>query len=104
MHYYRSPYPKHDNRFIGFGFGLPLLGGLVGGLVGGLAGSALFYPRPFYGGYPGYGIGYPGVGYPGVGYPGVGYPGVGYPGYGAPFILELRMKTALAAVFSFSAF
>jgi hypothetical protein len=77
MHYYRSSYPRHDKRFIGFGFGLPFLGGLVGGLVG----SALFYPRPFYGpprpfyGYPVYGYGYPGMGYPGFGYPGYGAPG-----------------------------
>lgn len=47
MYNYRSPYPARNNRFIGFGFGLPFLGGLVGGLLG----SALLYPRPFYG-YP----------------------------------------------------
>ncbi|MGM0845660.1 MAG: hypothetical protein ACQEUT_11835 [Bacillota bacterium] len=45
--YYRSPYQPKDQRFFGFGFGLPFLGGLAGGLLG----SALFYPRPFYG-YP----------------------------------------------------
>ncbi|WP_456274962.1 hypothetical protein [Bacillus sp. AK031] len=47
--YYRSPYQPQDQRFFGFGFGLPFLGGLAGGLLG----SALFYPRPrpFYG-YP----------------------------------------------------
>jgi hypothetical protein len=67
MYYYRSSYPKHDHRFIGFG--LPFLGGLVGGLLG----SALFYPRPFYG-YPP----------PPPPYYGYGYPGYGYPGYGAP--------------------
>jgi hypothetical protein len=68
MYYYRSPYPKHNQRFIGFG--LPFLGGLVGGLLG----SALFYPRPFYG-YP----------RPFYGYPVYAPPVYGYPGYGAPF-------------------
>jgi hypothetical protein len=68
MYYYRSPYPKHDQRFIGFG--LPFLGGLVGGLLG----SALFYPRPFYG-YP----------RPFYGYPGYAPSFYGYPGYGAPY-------------------
>ncbi|NWQ39278.1 hypothetical protein MLOOGBEN_01035 [Bacillus sp. EB106-08-02-XG196] len=68
MYYYRSPYPKHNQRFIGFG--LPFLGGLVGGLLG----SALIYPRPFYG-YP----------RPFYGYPVYGPPAYGYPGYGAPF-------------------
>ncbi|MCM3691590.1 MULTISPECIES: hypothetical protein [Bacillaceae] len=68
MYYYRSSYPKHNQRFIGFG--LPFLGGLVGGLLG----SALFYPRPFYG-YP----------RPFYGYPAYGPPVYGYPGYGAPF-------------------
>ncbi|MFB3161273.1 hypothetical protein ABLO26_07845 [Neobacillus sp. 179-J 1A1 HS] len=68
MYYYRSPYPKHDQRFIGFG--LPFLGGLVGGLLG----SALIYPRPFYG-YP----------QPYYGYPVYGPPGYGYPGYGTPY-------------------
>ena len=68
MYYYRSPYPKHNQRFIGFG--LPFLGGLVGGLLG----SALLYPRPFYG-YP----------RPFYGYPAYGPPVYGYPGYGAPF-------------------
>ncbi|MFB3170599.1 hypothetical protein P5G62_026140 [Neobacillus sp. 179-C4.2 HS] len=68
MYYYRSPYPKHDQRFIGFG--LPFLGGLVGGLLG----SALIYPRPFYG-YP----------RPYYGYPVYGPPAYGYPGYGAPY-------------------
>lgn len=68
MYYYRSPYPKHNQRFIGFG--LPFLGGLVGGLLG----SALIYPRPFYG-YP----------RPFYGYPAYGPPVYGYPGYGAPF-------------------
>jgi hypothetical protein len=68
MYYYRSPYPKHNQRFIGFG--LPFLGGLVGGLLG----SALFYPRPFYG-YP----------RPFYGYPAYAPPVYGYPGYGAPF-------------------
>lgn len=64
--YYRGPYPIPDQRFIGFGWGLPLaVGGLgfLGGLLGGgLVGGALAN-RPFYG-YPGYG--YPGgfVGYP----------------------------------------
>jgi hypothetical protein len=68
MYYYRSPYPKHNQRFIGFG--LPFLGGLVGGLLG----SALFYPRPFYG-YP----------RPYYGYPVYGPQVYGYPGYGAPY-------------------
>jgi hypothetical protein len=68
MYYYRSPYPKHNQRFIGFG--LPFLGGLVGGLLG----SALIYPRPFYG-YP----------RPFYGYPAYGPPVYSYPGYGAPF-------------------
>ncbi|MDQ0975307.1 hypothetical protein QFZ31_005185 [Neobacillus niacini] len=68
MYYYRSPYPKHDQRFIGFG--LPFLGGLVGGLLG----SALIYPRPFYG-YP----------QPYYGYPVYGPPVYGYPGYGTPY-------------------
>ena len=68
MYYYRSSYPKHNQRFIGFG--LPFLGGLVGGLLG----SALFYPRPFYG-YP----------RPFYGYPAYAPPVYGYPGYGAPF-------------------
>jgi hypothetical protein len=68
MYYYRSPYPKHDQRFIGFG--LPFLGGLVGGLLG----SALIYPRPFYG-YP----------RPYYGYPVYGPPVYGYPGYGTPY-------------------
>ena len=68
MYYYRSPYPKHNQRFIGFG--LPFLGGLVGGLLG----SALFYPRPFYG-YP----------RPFYGYPVYAPPVYGYPGYGAPY-------------------
>jgi hypothetical protein len=68
MYYYRNPYPKHNQRFIGFG--LPFLGGLVGGLLG----SALFYPRPFYG-YP----------RPFYGYPAYGPPVYSYPGYGAPF-------------------
>lgn len=48
MYAYRHPYRMQDQRW---GFGLPFLGGLAGGLLGG----ALFYPRPFYGGY-----GYPG--------------------------------------------
>jgi hypothetical protein len=69
MYYYRNPYPKHNQRFIGFG--LPFLGGLVGGLLG----SALIYPRPFYG--------YPRPFY--GGYPAYGPPVYGYPGYGAPF-------------------
>jgi hypothetical protein len=73
MHYYRSPYQRQDNRFIGFGFGLPLLGGVVGGLLG----SALLYPRPFYG-YPRPFYGYPVYSYPGYPYP---YPGYGAPGY-----------------------
>jgi hypothetical protein len=68
MYYYRSAYPKHNQRFIGFG--LPFLGGLVGGLLG----SALIYPRPFYG-YP----------RPFYGYPAYGPPVYSYPGYGAPF-------------------
>jgi hypothetical protein len=68
MYYYRSPYPKHNQRFIGFG--LPFLGGLVGGLLG----SALIYPRPFYG-YP----------RPFYGYPAYAPPVYGYPGYGAPY-------------------
>ncbi|MFJ5759778.1 hypothetical protein ACIQAA_11710 [Neobacillus sp. NPDC093182] len=68
MYYYRSPYPKHNQRFIGFG--LPFLGGLVGGLLG----SALIYPRPFYG-YP----------RPFYGYPVYAPPVYGYPGYGAPY-------------------
>jgi hypothetical protein len=68
MYYYRSSYPKHNQRFIGFG--LPFLGGLVGGLLG----SALFYPRPFYG-YP----------RPYYGYPVYGPQVYGYPGYGAPY-------------------
>jgi hypothetical protein len=68
MYYYRNPYPKHNQRFIGFG--LPFLGGLVGGLLG----SALIYPRPFYG-YP----------RPFYGYPAYGPPVYSYPGYGAPF-------------------
>jgi hypothetical protein len=68
MYYYRSSYPKHNQRFIGFG--LPFLGGLVGGLLG----SALIYPRPFYG-YP----------RPFYGYPAYGPPVYGYPGFGAPF-------------------
>ncbi|WLR54438.1 hypothetical protein LC048_18670 [Mesobacillus subterraneus] len=44
MHAYRHPYRSQDQRFFGFGFGLPFLGGLAGGLLGG----ALFSPRPFY--------------------------------------------------------
>ncbi|MDQ1001014.1 hypothetical protein QFZ28_001414 [Neobacillus niacini] len=68
MYYYRSPYSKHNQRFIGFG--LPFLGGLVGGLLG----SALIYPRPFYG-YP----------RPYYGYPVYAPPVYGYPGYGAPY-------------------
>lgn len=68
MYYYRSPYPKHNQRFIGFG--LPFLGGLVGGLLG----SALIYPRPFYG-YP----------RPFYGYPVYAPPVYSYPGYGAPY-------------------
>jgi hypothetical protein len=55
MYGYRNPYRSQDQRFFGFGFGLPFLGGLAGGLLG----SALFYPRPYYG-YPGY----PPYGYP----------------------------------------
>lgn len=66
-HYYRNPYHVHDQRFIGWGFGLPLLGGFLGGLLGGALSN-----RPFYG-YPGF--------YPP---PPVVYPGYGYPGYGAP--------------------
>jgi hypothetical protein len=45
MHAYRHPYRSQDQRF--WGFGLPFLGGLAGGLLGG----ALFYPRPYYGGF-----------------------------------------------------
>lgn len=74
MYHYRNPHMARNQRFIGFG--LPFLGGLAGGLLG----SALFFPRPFYGGYPGFG--YPGCCGPGFGYPGVGYPGFGYPGFG----------------------
>ncbi|MFT9597101.1 hypothetical protein [Mesobacillus sp.] len=48
MRAYRHPYRSQDQRFIGWGFGLPFLGGLAGGLLGG----ALFYPRPFYPPYP----------------------------------------------------
>ena len=68
MYYYRNSYPRHNQRFIGFG--LPFLGGLVGGLLG----SALVYNRPFYG-YP----------RPFYGYPVYAPPVYGYPGYGAPF-------------------
>ncbi|MCM3665116.1 hypothetical protein M3204_11915 [Mesobacillus subterraneus] len=56
MYGYRHPYRSQDQRFFGFGFGLPFLGGLAGGLLG----SALFYPRPYYG----YGGGFPPYGYP----------------------------------------
>ncbi|MGD6801873.1 hypothetical protein FZC79_15335 [Rossellomorea vietnamensis] len=45
--YYRGPHQPQNQRFFGFGFGLPFLGGLAGGLLG----SALIGPRPFYG-YP----------------------------------------------------
>jgi hypothetical protein len=78
MYGYRNHYQPRNQRFFGFGFGLPFLGGLAGGLLG----TALFNPRPYYG--------YPPVccppvptpfGYPGQGYPGQGYPGPGYPGY-----------------------
>jgi hypothetical protein len=75
MYPYRSPYPVHDQRFFGFGLGLPLLGGFLGGLLGGGLGAAIA-TRPLYGGY-----GYPGYGYPPMGYPGLGYP----PGFGAPY-------------------
>lgn len=68
MYYYRSLYPRNNQRFIGFG--LPFLGGLVGGLLG----SALIYPRPFYG-YP----------RPYYGYPVYAPPVYGYPGYGTPY-------------------
>ncbi|MBV7507010.1 hypothetical protein KW850_17250 [Bacillus sp. sid0103] len=69
--YYRNPHQGGDQRFIGFGFGLPLLGGFLGGLLGGALIS-----RPFYGGY-----GYPGF-YPPP--PPFGVPGP-FPGYGAPY-------------------
>lgn len=66
-HYYRSPYPGNDQRFIGFGW--PLVGGLVGGLLGGALAAPLFYPRPFYGGFGPY----PGFGFPGPGFGGYPY-------------------------------
>lgn len=75
--YYRSPYPVHDQRFIGgWGWGLPLaIGGLgfLGGLIGGGLGASLAIRPPIY----------PGFGYPGFGYPGFG--GFGGPGFGAPY-------------------
>lgn len=71
MYPYRNPYAAHDQRFLGFGFGLPFIGGLLGGFLG----SALI-SRPYYGGFGGY----PGIGYPGIGYPGFGYPGPGFGG------------------------
>ncbi|WP_251549959.1 hypothetical protein [Neobacillus muris] len=73
--YYRSPYPVQDQRFLGWGWGLPLaIGGLsfLGGLIGGGLGAAA--ARPFYGGF-----GYPGFGF--GGYPGFGNPAFGYPGF-----------------------
>ena len=75
MYPYRSPYPVHDQRFIGFGLplaigGLSFLGGLLGGGLG-----ASFAARPFYG-YP-----YPPFGYPPMGFPPGGYPPMGFPGY-----------------------
>ncbi|MEY2192828.1 hypothetical protein AB7942_08810 [Neobacillus sp. BF23-41] len=73
--YYRNPQQGQDHRFIGFGFGLPLIGGFLGGLLGGALIS-----RPFYGGY-----GYPGFYPPPPPPPPVGYPGAFYPGYGAPY-------------------
>jgi hypothetical protein len=77
--YYRSPYPVHDQRFIGgWGFGLPLaIGGLsfLGGLIGGGLGASLAIRPPYY----------PGFGYPGFGYPGYGAAGFGAPGFGAPY-------------------
>ncbi|MDR6121820.1 hypothetical protein QFZ87_001417 [Bacillus sp. SLBN-46] len=81
MYPYRSPYPVHDQRFIGFGLplaigGLSFLGGLLGGGLG-----ASFAARPFYGGFGYPGFGYPGFGYPPIGYPPVGYPPMGFPGY-----------------------
>ncbi len=83
MYPYRGPYPVADERFIGWGLGLPLaIGGLsfLGGLIGGGLGAS-FGARPFYGGF-----GYPGFGAPGFGYPGFGAPGFGYPGFaGAPY-------------------
>lgn len=65
MYPYRNPYEPNDQRFLGWAFGLPLLGGFLGGALG----SSLF-ARPFYGGYPGFGFGYPGIGYPGMGFGG----------------------------------
>ncbi len=67
--YYRSSYPLPDQRFFGWGLGLPLVAGGLG-FLGGLFGGALI-SRPFYG--------YPGFGYPGMGYPGMGFGG--YPGF-----------------------
>ena len=72
--YYRNPQQGRDQRFIGFGFGLPLIGGFLGGLLGGA-----LINRPFYGG----GYGYPGY-YPPP-FPPAGIPGPFYPGYGAPY-------------------
>lgn len=74
MYYYRSPYQKHNQRFIGFG--LPFLGGLVGGLLG----TALFYPRPFYGYPPPY-YGNQFYGNQFYGNKFYGYPGFGPPGF-----------------------
>jgi hypothetical protein len=74
MYSYRSSYPKHNQRFIGFG--LPFLGGLVGGLLG----SALFYPRPFYG-YPPPFYGNQFYGNQFYGNKFYGYPGVWGPGF-----------------------
>jgi hypothetical protein len=68
--YYRNPQQGHNQRFIGFGFGLPLIGGFLGGLLGGA-----LINRPFYGGY----------GYPGFYPPPPVYPGPYYQGYGAPY-------------------
>ncbi|MDR7079057.1 hypothetical protein J2Y03_004114 [Neobacillus niacini] len=80
MYHYRSPYPARNQRFIGFGFGLPFLGGLVGGLFGGLLGSALFYPQPFYG-YPPPFNGNQFYGNQFYGNKFYGYPGFGSPGF-----------------------
>lgn len=77
MYGYRNQYLPRNQRFFGFGFGLPFLGGLAGGLLG----TALFNPRPFYG-YPPPCC--PPGPFVGPGYPGFqgfqGYP-PGYPGY-----------------------
>ena len=75
MYPYRNGYPGPDQRFLGWGFGLPFLGGLLGaGLGVGL------FARPFYGGFGGFGYG-GGIGYPGIGYPGIGFPGMAYGAY-----------------------